>query len=457
MPSSLDSPAHGRRALPAALLAALVWTAPTPALAGETVVLGDLPRRPALGVSLAPSPQGHAQVVGLQPGGSAEAAGLRVGDALLGINDVRFASSQDLGPAMRRLVAGSDARFLVLRDGAELAVDVAMQPRPMEASEEFDVVYDVVQAGDARLRAVVTKPSGATERLPAVLFLQGLTCTSIEEPRGMPPTIMALVHGWTRAGYCVMRCEKSGLGDSTGTPCSEIDFETEAFGFQRALEKLRGYPFVDTDRVFLFGHSMGGIVGPVIAQRSPVRGVMVFGTGVLPWGEYLVQNERRQARLAGTPPAAELEDRLRRLARLQHHLFVEDMELEAVVEAHPDLEQVARQSYPDGEHGYTRHLRFFRELADLNMCATWSAVDAHVLALYGEYDWVTAAWDHEYIAEIVNDLRPGTADWYVVPRMFHGFDVHESLEASFGAPFRGPFGDELLEHTLAWMARVSQG
>ena len=67
---------------------------------------------------------------------------------------------------------------------------------------------------------------------------------------------------------------------------------------------LAAAALVDPGRIFLFGHSMGGVMAPLLAAEEPVRGVAVYGTVFRTWFEYLVENVRRQSRLSGADFAA---------------------------------------------------------------------------------------------------------------------------------------------------------
>ena len=70
----------------------------------------------------------------------------------------------------------------------------------------------------------------------------------------------------SRHGYATMRVDKSGMGDSKGTPCMESDFEMEASGYKAGLAAIKGLDFVDQQNIFIAGFSIGGIMAPVVAQ-----------------------------------------------------------------------------------------------------------------------------------------------------------------------------------------------
>src|SRR5204862_6755607 len=144
-------------------------------------------------------------------------------------------------------------------------------------------------------------------------------CSSIDWPLPGPNLLRELVYGLTRAGFAVMRSEKSGVGDSTGAPCRDVDFRNEVSLFTSALKKLKTYDFVDTGNVFIFGHSGGGWVAPLVAAAEPVKGIVVYGTVVRPFAEYLVENRRRSRCLRSRPDLAQLEAQQRFYARLLHY------------------------------------------------------------------------------------------------------------------------------------------
>lgn len=434
----------------AASLAALALSvAPHPAAAG-TVVLGDLPRRAWLGTQLAPGPDGPTVAAILEGG----AAGLREGDVLRSLEGASLIGPGAVAAALAGRHGGQTVRVGILRDGAEQEVDVTLKPFPFEQSDEFDVIYDVVENGDVRMRSVITKPKGGPARLPAVLFVQGLQCAPPDQPLGEPGPVLQLIHEMTRAGYAVMRVEKPGSGDATGTPCADIDFTTEVDGFRAALAKLLRTEFVDPEQVFLFGHSMGGIEAPILAAETPVKGVMVFGTGVLPWAEYLVENERRQTRLDPSADLVQLEARCRLLADFLHEVFRKGRPIPEVVAERPDFRPIADEYWPDGERSFGRHLRFFRELDATSHAEVWAKVAVPVLAVWGDLDYTTCEDDHRYLADIVNRAHPGMATVAVLPNVFHAFNVRESVAQTLEAPWQGPLAESVVETVLDWMREV---
>jgi len=422
----------------------------------ERTIRGDLPRRPHLGVQLAPDPDGI-RIAGVIEGRAAEAAGIRADDVLLEVDGQALSQPGVLGQVMSAKREGDRVVFTIRRGNEELDVPLALGGLPYETSDEFDLLYDVVESGDNRLRSIITIPRDVEGPMPAVLFVQGLTCTSIENLQGALQPVKELVDGMARDGFVVMRCEKPGLGDSQGEPCQEIDFETEVRGFRDALRELKAYEFVDAENVFVFGHSMGGIVGPVVLGEEPAKGIAAYGTGIIPWAEYMLKINREQGRFDPSASRVELEASIYDMARFLHYAFVDELDVADIVAAHPDLEEIAQATFTDGTHMYTRHIDFFRQLHQLNAAEAWANVDAAVLALYGEYDFTTSAWAHEYIVEIVNQANPGTARFVEFPKLFHAFNRRASKEEAIAQPWGGEFETEVLTTTVAWMREVMAG
>jgi len=102
----------------------------------------------------------------------------------------------------------------------------------------------------------------------------------------------------------------------------------------------------------------------------------------------------------------------------------------------------------------SRHMSFYHQLQDLNLAKAWEEADGYVLAIHGEYDWVTTGEDHELIAKIVNSRHPGFASTLTMPKADHGFTLHESLEASLSAMGRGEWDASLPKAVLHWIDQV---
>ena len=287
----------------------LLWI--STAAANELPSSDALPRRPFLGLTADPAPDHHVRVSKVVPDSPAARSGFAVGDILLALNGSPVESVATFLAGVKSFKTGDHLICRVRRGDKEMDIDVVLAEYPREQAADIRVLYDAVDAPKAMLRSILTMPNGNSGKLPAILFLQGIDCSSIDFPLPDPNLTRELIYRLTRAGFVVMRSEKSGVGDSTGTRCREMGFHDEVSLFTIALKKLKSYDFVDTENVFLFGHSAGGWVAPLVAAAELVKGVVVQGTVVRPFGEYYIDNWRRSQWLRFHLDLAKLEDEQR--------------------------------------------------------------------------------------------------------------------------------------------------
>jgi pimeloyl-ACP methyl ester carboxylesterase len=149
-------------------------------------------------------------------------------------------------------------------------------------------------------------------------------------------------------------------------------------------------PGVDPQRVSVFGHSMGGVLAPYLSKDVPVHGTIVYGTIARTWFEYQLENVRRQAALQPGASEAEITDAVLAEARSSSMILVDKKSLGDVWARWPELRQPSQGLMLDEQHMSTRSMAFFHQLQDLNLARAWQESSGAVLAVYGEYDWVTS-------------------------------------------------------------------
>jgi hypothetical protein len=297
--------------LPFSVLKLLVVMSFALSTIAQTAAEKELPRQGFLGAQVAPVPaEQRAQLklpaeqgivlMRVDKGSAAETAGLAAGDIILKVNEANVNAAPAFVGLIRPFRAGQKVVLTVLRNGKQEAVTVTLNARAFETNSEFDVVYRAVAtSGGRRRRVIITRPKAAG-KYPAVLLVGGIGCYSLDN---FPPehAYRKMLYGMTRAGFATMRVEKTGMGDSEGAPCQspEADLQQEIEGYVAGLRALKSYDFVDAGNTFIFGHSIGGIVGPAVAAEVPVRGIIVSETIATNWFEYGLENYRRQAVLRG--------------------------------------------------------------------------------------------------------------------------------------------------------------
>lgn len=415
-----------------------------------------LPRRAGpLGIRLETVSEGEIRVREVVPGLPGERAGVRPGDRIRAVAGKPVASPPDLSAALvgRR---GGEVVELELRrgEGESLRLPVTLETA-LERVDGSEVRYDSVTVpGGYRLRTIITEPIDSPldrdGRRPGFLYVQGITCDSIDRPTMPEAPDTRIVHAMAKAGFVTLRVDKPGVGDSEGPPCPEIDFSTELEGYLAALRQLASLPGVDPERIYVFGHSMGGVMAPYLSAAVPVRGTVVYGTLARTWFEYQLENVRRQGELMAIPDA-ELTAMLQAEAKTSSLVLVEKKTLGDVWDRWPELRRPTQGLMLDETHQSTRHMRFFHELQDLNLAEAWSRSTGAVLALWGEYDWVSSREDHERIERFVNARTPGAGSMQVIPRADHAFTVHPDRIFSLTRLGQGDWDGSVPEAVLAWI------
>ena len=421
----------------------------------------DLPRRAGpLGVLIDPAVSDRAIVQQVVPDSVAAAAGVLAGDTLKSIAGKPVAGMQALREITRALRSGQTVPFEIERGGAPVTLQLTLS----SATEQIEgsvVRYDSVEVPRGyRLRTIISVPDAKDRaregRLPAFLYVQGIVCDSIDRPLRTDAYDTRLVHAMAAQGFVTMRVDKPGLGDSEGPPCSEIGVQEELEGYESALRALAAMPEVDPERVYVFGHSMGGVLAPYLAKSGLVRGSIVYGTIARTWFEYELENVRRQSELGGASPA-EVSEALQQQAKTSAMVLIEKKTFGDVWERWPELRQPSQGVMFDENHMSTRHVRFFHELQDLNIAKAWMESRGAVLALWGEYDWVCSREDHERIAAIINQREDGAGSVLTMPGADHAFTTHATFLGSRMAMGEGTWDQDLPRRIVEWIDAVETG
>jgi pimeloyl-ACP methyl ester carboxylesterase len=334
---------------------------------------------------------------------------------------------------------------LVAGDGGDLP------RRPGARAETYPGVavrYDAMrdQQGQ-RLRLIVTHPEAAKGRLPTVFVIGWLSCDTVEAPPGSADGSKQMLQTLARMpGFASVRLEKPGVGDSEGE-CARTDFLAELAAYRQAFRRLPEYPFVDPDRIFLFGMSNGAGFAPLVAQGAAVRGYVVAGGWVKTWFEHMLEIERRRLSLTGHPPA-DLNSLMKMEETLYSAYLLERRSPHEIFVHHPEL-KVLWEGPDDQQYG--RPVSYYQQLQDLDLMAAWSAVRAPVLALHGEYDWIMSRADIEVVAELVRG-NSADAEFGELPHTGHGLENYASLRDAFDGKQQA-FEDAIAARVTAWLAR----
>lgn len=386
-----------------------------------------LPRKPFFGAGLAAAEKG-VKIVQVTADTTAEAAGLKPDDIVTALGDTAIDSPQALAKAIAAQTTGGKVKVVFTRGGQSQTKEVTVKPKPADNGPGYETIYDNVVSKGHRIRIFVTKPKTPGKH-PALFFIQGIGYVSNEQPLTSASGYGRICRAFSDKGYVTVRVEKPGLGDSEGGPADKVDWDMELDAFRQALLKTKTYDFVDPDKVVIFGHSMGGCQGPILAAEIPVKGLAVYGTVIRTWHEYVMDMYRHQSSLSGASASA-LDQVERNTVAALHLIFNEGLSLDEIKAKYPKWEAAARGLVPDGEHFSGIGLPFWRGCFAQNYAAFWEKLDTNVLSIYGACDFVAERVDHPMIAEVVNKVHPGKAKFVEIPNSDHAFRNVASLKES---------------------------
>ena len=422
----------------------------------------ELTRRAALGIALENTSEGP-KVTLVTPQMTAALAGVEPGDIILSLNGTLTKTNSDLVAAAGLLRSGDTTVLTLKRGKAAKTVTAKATARPLESIPSADVRYGTVSFKEGRLRDILVTPKTAAPGAPVVFLIQGYGCGSVEGPPNHPYHLLAKT--LAEAGIGSYRIEKLGMGDSlTSTPCLKTDFALEMEGFEAAYQALIKDRGVSPDRIIILGHSMGGIQAPLIAAKGPApRGVIVFGTALRNWQDYMQELFAMQGFLSAGADPAEAEQAAKAFRPLMQRIFNEDVGLKTIANENPNHEAMLRSAFDwDGDNLILgRNLAYWRGVAAQDTVAAWRDTKTPVLAIYGEADFAAIdERDHKRIVDVVNFYRPGTATYRFLPLTGHGFDVQASRDEVRAANQAGkpvtvaPYNPELTKMMAAWISAL---
>lgn len=411
--------------------------------------MSALPRRGFLGV--APEDRGGSVVVSaLAPGAPAARADLAVGDAIVEHDGAAVTDATTFRERLSTLRAGDTTRLTIERDDDVFTVDLVADARPAERYEGLAVRYGEALNGTVRLRTISVSPEGEGP-WPCVYFVQGYGVASVERPENVraADALRGLVEALAREGFCVWRTEKRGAGDSDGPPSADARFEDEREDFAAGLCALFADPWVDKGDVTIFGHSVGALHAPVLARRDRrVAAVALYGAGLHPWSEYLVENARRQCALAGVDG-----DEAGRVAmvveRFAREALIEGLSLDECFARWPEL-GASKSALGVDARGrvHERTLDYWRGVERDDVAGELRRVGVPLLAMWGSADWLSTRDEHQTLARLCGGRFVEVVD------ADHGFFTHTSQRASYEARWSGRFQPRVAEALVAWLSSL---
>ena len=258
------------------------------------------------------------------------------------------------------------------------------------------------------LKGLLTLPDDVSQPVPAVVFVHGSGSSNMDEKVGKLTPFKDLAEGLAAHGIASIRYDKRSFAHgfkmirdkSVIVTVKEETIEDAIL----ATELLRNDPRIDPDRIFIIGHSMGGMLAPRIdAEGGNYRGLIIMAGTPRKLEEVMLdQNEEVMSSLSGI---------------MQKIVKKQMQKLETLFEGLYDLSDDEAKSKKVG--GGTT-LYYFKEMGEHPAADYLANLEKPVLFMQGEKDFQAKA-DKDFVA--YKELMEGKSN--------ATFKLYENLNHAF--------------------------
>ncbi len=187
-----------------------------------------------------------------------------------------------------------------------LAVAASLCAASLPAQGEVVTEHDtVVVTGKIRLPATLSIPAGVAGA-PAVVLVHGSGPNDRDETVGANKPFRDLAAGLSARGIVVLRYEKRSRAAPFSFMGRSFTVDDEVVDDARsAVALLRGLPEVDSGRVVVLGHSLGGMLAPRIGLLEPsLAGLVILAGATRPLTDMMEEQFAYLRSLPGTDTVA---------------------------------------------------------------------------------------------------------------------------------------------------------
>jgi pimeloyl-ACP methyl ester carboxylesterase len=223
---------------------------------------------------------------------------------------------------------------------------------------------------------------------------------------------------------------------------------------------------VDTGKIFLFGHSMGGVTAPLVAEKFQPKGVVVYGTVFKPWLEYLMDAYLLQPQLYGSDLSV-LRDSLEMYKPYIYEYFYGQKSIEELCktkEGRMAMDLIMGYDVKTKVGVSGRAPSVHKEMNQYNLAKAWGNTRSYVLAIYGECD-IAAIHpnDHQALINHVNKVNPGKGQFWLAPNTTHTFEEIGTMDTfikwqsnmqEYLKYAATKFNPKVFDYTCNWMKEI---
>lgn len=145
------------------------------------------------------------------------------------------------------------------------------------------------QDGKIKFSGTITYPNStdSTQQFPSVILFTGSGAQDRDESIGNHKPFAVIADYLTKAGYTVLRVDDRGAGFTKASP-DKLKYTTEDLieDGNAYFKFLASQPMVNTNKIYLIGHSEGGSIATGVARKNPsVAGIIGLAPMLATWSE----------------------------------------------------------------------------------------------------------------------------------------------------------------------------
>lgn len=197
---------------------------------------------------------------------------------------------------------------IVLNDKSELSglwitpvqqqAGTTMPELPVYAdSSKFKETEIIVKSGEWSLPGTLLMPSGL-KKVPAVVLVHGSGSNDRDETIGPNKPFLDIAFGLASKGIAVIRyVKRTRQYPMEMQKITDFTVKDESIDDAiAAVSLLRKNENIDPDKIYVLGHSLGGMLAPRLGERDPrIAGFIVLAGAVTPLEDLIIQQVSKNA------------------------------------------------------------------------------------------------------------------------------------------------------------------
>ncbi len=301
------------------------------------------------------------------------------------------------------------------------------------------------------LSGTLTLPNNEGKPVPAVLMLGG--SGPVDRDENMPGlhsnVIGYLAQILAKSGFASLRYDKRGVGKSEGNfkTASLTDLVSDA---QAALSFLQSRPEIDSHRIFVLGHSEGGIIGPMIVANNPnIAGLILLAAPAHPL-DYIIRHQIEELNRAAGKSDEEIqaalkqEDQYLNFVRNSHGEW-SDYSFDKLKAAMPWLTQATYRQIT------ATSLAWLREHFTHDPIATIKNVSCPVLIIQGKKDFQVPPAEADLLARALSEAGNKDVTVDIFPDLNHLMRYHPEKPNLTYRHLNSPLDPRVIKAVIGWL------